>query len=68
MIDRRTDAKPAKAKLLGSENVHGLPLDWAEPKARSRNNLHFQERSRRLLATQNVHGLPTSWDELNLSE
>lgn len=65
MIDRgnQTDKR---AKSLGNESVHGLPLDWPEQQRKGATN---QKRRREpLLATQNVHGLPTIWDELDLSE
>jgi hypothetical protein len=68
MIDHGITEGQRRTKHLGSESVHGLPLDWSQPKRHSRNELNSLERSRRLLATQNVHGIPTSWDELNLSE
>jgi hypothetical protein len=65
MIDRgiKTDKR---SKSLGSESVHGLPLEWPEqPRKNARDS---QRRREALLATQNVHGLPTIWDELDLSE
>jgi hypothetical protein len=65
MIDRAFSGRQEEVKLLGSESVHGLPLDWSEPKRRTR---HAQsKRLRHLLATQNVHGIPTAWDEVDLS-
>ena len=66
MIDRGSNERQGPARLLGSESVHGLPLDWSEPKRASKRSR--SERLRQLLATQNVHGLPTSWDEVHLSE
>jgi hypothetical protein len=66
MIDRGAANQKEGAKLLGSESVHGLPLDWSESKRRSARRIRSQ-RLRHLLATQNVHGIPTSWNEVELS-
>jgi len=66
MIERGSSEGQERIRLLGSESVHGLPLDWSEPKRPSRRSR--SKRSRQMLATQNVHGLPTSWDEAHLSE
>ena len=66
MIDRGFNGRQEQVRLLGSESVHGLPLDWSEPKRRVR--LARSQRLRHLLATQNVHGIPTSWNEVHLSE
>ena len=65
MIDRgiQTDQR---SKSLGSESVHGLPLDWPEQPRKTVPSI--QHRREALLATQNVHGLPTVWAELDLSE
>lgn len=64
MIDRGKTEK--RSKSLGSESVHGLPLDWPEQPRNTAARIH--RRREALLATQNVHGLPTVWDELDLSE
>ena len=66
MIDRGIKRTGTRAKSLGNESVHGLPLDWPELKRNSKAAL--KRRRDALLATQNVHGLPTRWNELDLSE
>ena len=67
MIDRGIQRTGNRDKALGTESVHGLPLDWPEAK---RHQFKAKAKRRRdaLLATQNVHGMPTAWDELDLSE
>ena len=65
MIDRGI-RKEKQPKPLGSESVHGLPLDWPEI---IRDTKPLLKKFRKApLGTQNVHGLPTSWEELDLSE
>jgi hypothetical protein len=65
MIDQGFNEGQQRNKMLGSESVHGLPLN-CEPKRQARPTR--SQRLRHLLATQNVHGIPTSWDEVELSE
>ena len=67
MIDRSFQKTTQRSsKSLGSESVHGLPLDWPEQKRST--GMKVQAKQQSSLATQNVHGLPTIWDELDLSE
>jgi hypothetical protein len=66
MIDRGSSGRQKQPKLLGSESVHGLPLDWSVPRRHVRRGR--PDRTRQLLGTQNVHGIPTSWGEVHLSE
>jgi hypothetical protein len=66
MIDRGFSGRQERVKLLGSQSVHGLPLDWPEPKRHLRRTR--SQRLRNLLGTQNVHGIPTAWNEVELSE
>lgn len=66
MIDRGIRGKEKRPKPLGSESVHGLPLDWPEI---TRDTKPLLKQARKApLGTQNVHGLPTTWEELDLSE
>ena len=66
MIERGFQKMTERNKSLGNESVHGLPLDWPEPKRSTA--VPVQGKRKSLLATQNVHGLPTIWGELDLSE
>ena len=66
MIERGFQKTNQRATPLGNESVHGLPLDWSEPKRAIA--IKIQRKRAASLATQNVHGLPTIWDELDLSE
>lgn len=57
-------AEKNRIKALGTESVHGLPLDLPEPRrkvARSKRRLNDS------LATQSVHGLPTEWEPKDFS-
>jgi len=66
MIDRGIQGTEKRVKALGSESVHGLPLEW--PDLRRDTNPVLKQRRPAPLATQNVHGLPTDWEEVDFSE